>query len=325
MWRAAALMLALLFAVLAPAVARAADSTGGGTATRPDDTTTRIVSLMPNMTEIIFAIGADAQLVGDSDYCNWPDAAKAKPRVGGLLNPNLEKILLLRPTHAILHNSQEEFAAKLHRAGITAVVIKSDTLEELYSAIRRVGSLTGRAVQAGALEVRIRAEIADAANSVRASSHAAPCPPSSPAAPSPPARRPRVLLVMARDGGELRGIYAGGPATHLGEILAALGGDNVVHDSAHPSLPVSIEMLVAMNPEIIIDFSTGESGEAADGRTTREVWSRLPLLKAVQGGRVHSIADPHLAIPGPEVGPVAREFARILSGDDTPTTRALPR
>ena len=291
----------MFFAVLRPASASDAGTT-------TDTPTTRIVSLMPNMTEVLFALGAEAQLVGDSDYCNWPDAAKTKPRVGGLLNPNLEKIILLKPTHAILHSSQEEFAAKLRHAGITALVIKSDTLDELFSAIRRVGSLTGREPQAAALETRIRADIADAAKSVP---RAAP--------------RPRVLLVMARDGGELRGIYAGGPATHLGEILAAVGGENVVQDSAHPSLPVSIEQLVAMNPDIIIDFSTGESGEAADGRTTREVWSRLPLLRAVKSGRVHSVADPHLAIPGPEVGRVAHQFARILRGDDTPTTDAARR
>jgi iron complex transport system substrate-binding protein len=273
-----------------------------------DAPTTRIVSLMPNMTEVLFAIGADAQVVGDSDYCNWPDAAKAKPRVGGLLNPNLEKVLLLKPTHTILHNSQADFAAKLQRAGITPLVMKHDTMDDLHGAIRQAGALTGMAAQADALSARIRAEIADAARSVPAR-----------------ARRPRVLLVMAREGGELRGIYAGGPATHLGEILGEVGGENAVKDSAHPSLPVSIEQLMAMNPDIIIDFSTGESAESGDGQATRNVWARLPLLKAVKDGRVHSLADPHLAIPGPAAGRTAREFARILRDDDTTATGAMAR
>ncbi|PKO18929.1 hypothetical protein CVU37_06040 [candidate division BRC1 bacterium HGW-BRC1-1] len=258
-----------------------------------DAPTTRIVSLMPSMTEIVFAIGAGDQVVGVSDYCLWPAEAQAKPHVGGLMNPNMEAILLLRPTTVLLHNGQGEFAARLKRANVEAQLIPADTLADVYASIANMGALTGQTTDAAELSRKIQSGIAGENTT------------------SPPS----VLLVVARDGDSLRGIYASGPRTHLGEILEATGGRNVLASAdPRPSRPMGVEELILTNPDVIIDFSVpaGSDTDAENARLMKP-WLKLATVKAVQHGHVYFVKDPHLSLPGPPMVDLADLFRRWLA------------
>ena len=285
--RAVALTMATLLYVTSM-TAQAAEPAPG------DAPTTRIVSLMPSMTEIVFAIGAGDQVVGVSDYCLWPAEAQSKPHVGGLMNPNMEAILLLRPTTVLLHNGQGEFAARLKRANVEARLIPADTLADVYASIANMGALTGRVTQAAELSRKIQNGIAGENTT------------------SPP---PSVLLVVARDGDSLRGIYASGPHTHLGEILEATGGRNVLESAdPRPSRPMGVEELIRTNPDVIIDFSVpaGNDTEAENERLMKP-WVKLATIKAVQRGHVYFVKDPHLSLPGPPMVNLADLFRRWLA------------
>ena len=294
----------LLVALAAPFRARAGD---GPAAAAADGPTTRIVSMMPNATEILFALGAADQVAGVSDYCAFPAEAARKPRVGGLLNPNIERLLLLRPTRVLLHSGQGELAARLAGAGVRAELLRADTVEDVFDSVGRLGALTGRGREADAMLAGLRASI--------------PWPPPAPGDDTG-STAPRVLLVMAREPGSLRGLYAGGPRTHLGQILVAAGGRNVLDaDDPRPSRQVGIEELIRANPDVVIDFSATDSGAAADRADTErlmEPWRALATVGAVRDGRVHFVTDPHLAVPGPAMGTTADYFRAILRGGARP-------
>ena len=267
-----------------------------------DAPTTRIVSLMPSVTEIVFAIGAGEQVVGVSDYCQWPAEAQAKPHVGGLMNPNMEAILLLRPTAVLLHGGQGDFAARLKNANVEARLIPANTLADVYASIASLGTLTGHTTQAAQLVYKLQSGIAGK-NETTSTLNSDPA--TSPAS---------VLLVVARDGDSLRGIYASGPRTHLGEILEAAGGHNVLSKSdPRPSRPMGVEELIRTNPDVIIDFSV-PAGVNTDTENERllQPWRKLATVKAVQRGHIFFVKDPHLSLPGPPMVELADLFRRWL-------------
>src|SRR5438876_8473167 len=92
----------------------------------------RIVSVAPSITEILFALGAGDQVVGDTTYCNYPEAAKSKPKIGGFTTPSLEAILALRPDQVFMIKSRPDIAQKLRQTGIDVIELQPDNLASIY-------------------------------------------------------------------------------------------------------------------------------------------------------------------------------------------------
>src|SRR5213079_926321 len=89
----------------------------------------RIISVAPAITEILFALGAGDQVVGDTNYCNYPEAAKAKPKIGGFTTPSVEAILALRPDLVFMTKSRPDVAQKLRQTGIDVLQVQPDNLD----------------------------------------------------------------------------------------------------------------------------------------------------------------------------------------------------
>src|SRR5215510_11361841 len=96
----------------------------------------RIVSVAPSITEILFSLGAGDQVVGVTTYCNFPEAAKSRPKIGGYTTPSLEAILALRPDQVIMMKNRPDVAQKLRRAGIDVVELQPENLSGIYESIR---------------------------------------------------------------------------------------------------------------------------------------------------------------------------------------------
>jgi len=256
--------------------------------------TTRIVSLLPNFTETLFSIGAGNTVVGVSDYCRHPPAVAQVPKVGGLINPSLEKIVALQPTAVVVSTSQHELARKLSALGFPTYPLRSDSLDDIYTAIRVAGGLTGMTTEAEQLRRRIHEELAQVRD-----------------ASSSCAKR-RILIVVGRQRGSLQGLYVAGRGSYLSELVELAGGTNVVRAGVS-ARALSKEELVAMNPEVILDFSVGDgwtSNSVPNGE--REVWNALPVLEAVKSDQVYFFTDPHYTIPGPAVVETARAIKAVL-------------
>jgi iron complex transport system substrate-binding protein len=285
------------FVSLAWALAALVGSAQAQTAASEDGPTTRIVSLVPNLTEIAFTLGAGNQVVGVSDYCFYPDEARSRPKVGGLINPNTEAVMRLRPDVVLLYRSQAEFAGRLRQLGIRSEMFTVDTLADLYNAVDRLGAETGNTTAAAQLTSRIKTGLAalrpDRAETSSGLSVSG-------------------LLIVSRDPAGLRNLYQASQSNFLGELFEIAGGRLAIPQ--HP--PVTTEAVIRANPAIIIDFSYAASAEPGVSTAGPEPfpgpWARLNTIPAVQTGAVYKWDDPHALLLGPGVVDTAKKMKLLL-------------
>jgi iron complex transport system substrate-binding protein len=264
----------------------------GGAAQR-GDAPKRIVSLVPALTEMLFAFGAGPQVVGVSSYDDFPPQVKSLPRVGALIDPDMERILSLRPDLVIIYGSQTDVQAQLARTKIRAFSYRHAGLDGVLTTIRDLGASVGRASESDRLarEIQVRLDATRARVAKR--------------------RPPRTLLVFERDPGSLRGVYASGGVGFMHDILGLAGGTNVFADIAREAVQPSVETILARAPEVILEVRPMGVAKA-DVEKERHAWDALPSIPAVRSGRVHIVTDEYLVVPGPRVAQAAEAIARIL-------------
>ena len=254
----------------------------------------RIISLVPNLTEMLFAMGAGPQVVAVSSFDREPEAVRTLPRVGALLDPDVERILSLRPDLVITYGSQAELKAQLARTGIAAFDYRHGGLADALTTLRALGVRTGHAREAEALARRLEQQIA----ATRARVAGRP--------------RPRTLLVFGREPGSLRNIYAVGGTGFLHDMLEAAGGRNVLADVTRESVQVTTETILARAPEVILEIRGGTDPSRADARPDTSPWKALASVPAVQQGRLVVLSGSWLTVPGPRVGDAIDRFSTAL-------------
>ncbi|MBX7244971.1 MAG: helical backbone metal receptor [Candidatus Sumerlaeaceae bacterium] len=257
--------------------------------------TTRILSLVPSHTEFLFAMGAGDMVIGVSDYCKQPPEAATRPHAGSLLNPNIERILSLRPDVVILLDSQKELADKLAKLNIASQLIPADSLRQVYEAIQTLGAACGRTTAAEQMVSNLKSQIAEVAQ--RASG-------------KPGAR---VLVIQSRDAGSLQNLYVAGTDSFFNDLLIAAGATNAAPPGPHPSVVISKEQLAAADPDVIIDTTFTAGGEeTSPTESQRRVWQQMPALKAVKSGRVYFITNPRLTVPGMALPETATKLEELI-------------
>jgi iron complex transport system substrate-binding protein len=234
----------------------------------------RIVTLSPSATEIVAALGATAQLVGVDDYSQFPAEVAALPKVGSFIAPNLETIVRLHPTLVIVDDIHTQSAGALRDAGVTTVECAMHALPDVKAALKSIGARIGKAAVADAAIARIDTVLDDAA------AHR-------------PARHPRVLAVIDREAGGLGNIVAAGPGSWVDELLAVVGGDNVLAAAGTRYPKISVEEVLRGRPEVILDLSFASK----DGL---DAWQQLDV-PAVKDHRVKAITADPLTHPSPRV------------------------
>ena len=258
----------------------------------------RVVSLTPSLTEILWALGAGERVVGVSDYCDYPAEAKTRPHVGTFLQPSVEKILALRPELILMDGVQKDVAAALSAAGGGARVlaIPMNDLGQVREAITQVGAALGdRKKEAAALLGQLDGELLAVRSQVSRRG-------------SRP--RPKVLFVVDRQLGGLRGVIATGPGTYLDELVQLAGGTNVFSDLPVRYGKVAVEAIEERQPDVIFDAVHSEAGSA---ESVRADWLGLRNVPAVRNGRVHVLNDREFVTPGPRLGKAVREMARLIA------------
>ena len=247
----------------------------------------RIVSLVPSVTELIYALGGESRLVGRTDFCDHPPAVREKPSVGGMVAPNLEVIAALRADLVIgtTDGSREETFTQLRRMGLPVYLVKANRVAEVMDLVGRVGALIGRPESVGPLVARMNGEIARVRRLVQ------------------PYRPPRVLYVLWPDPLIV-------PARHalVTELIEIAGGRSVtdIDGDAYPRY--SLEAAVAAAPEVIILASHG----SRSGAVVREKWEQLASLPAIRHGRLYSVSGDLLHRYGPRMIDGLQELARAI-------------
>jgi iron complex transport system substrate-binding protein len=257
----------------------------------------RIVSLVPAVTEMLFAIGAGPRVVAVSSYDDFPAEVKALPRVGALLDPDLERILALRPDLVVTYGSQTALEAQFARTGIRTFSYRHAGIDAALQTLRDLGVATS---QSAGAERTIR-EIRSRLDAVRARVKGRP--------------RPRTLLVFERQPRTLQGLYVSGGAGFLNEMLNIAGADNVFADITRESVQPSHETLLARAPAVIIEVRATGLLAPAEARDEQAIWSTLASIPAVRNGRVHFLNADYLVVPGPRLGLATEAFAKAIHPD----------
>jgi len=245
-----------------------------------------VVTLMPSATEVMAALGATSLLVGVDAYSDYPPEVRQLPKVGAFLTPNIEAIVRLSPSVVVVDDVHAPAAAALRDAGLETIACPLHALPDVKRALRAVGARLGRAAEAE----RVVREI-DAALDATAARR--------------PARRPRVLAVIDREASGLGGLVAAGPGSWVDELLAVVGGDNVMLASGLRYPKISLEEVLRGQPDVILDLSyAAKSGVAA--------WSAVDV-PATRAGRVVELHRAYLVAPSPRVTQALADLAQAIA------------
>jgi iron complex transport system substrate-binding protein len=242
----------------------------------------RIVSTFPSITETLFALGAGDRVVGVSNYCRYPVAALSLPKIGTYTKPDPEKIALLRPDLVIIQKSAAGLADRLSALGIAHAEVKIGSLADVYSMIGEIGRAVGLGQNAEKLNKDIRSRL----DTVRKDTSGR--------------DRPTVLIIVGRTPGMLTNLVAVGPGAYLGELLEIAGGRNVLSESAISYPHISLETIVRLNPDVILDLSLMGDANIQEERL-RQPWLSHQELSAIQNSKIFGLASEPLVTPGPRV------------------------
>ncbi len=260
----------------------------------------RIVSTSPSITEALFALGLGSRVVGVSNYCEYPAQVKDLPKVGTFLRPDPELIARLRPDLVLLHKLPNDVTDRLSALHIPYAVVDRGGLTDAYTEIEQVGEAAGAKTQAEALVAKIRSRL----EQVRSQ--------------SAKEKKPTVVFVIGREPGTLSGLILVGRDLFLNDLIEVAGGTNVIaRDSSQPYPHVSIETILRINPDVIIDM--GDMGATVQERErktveSRGLWRQVSKLSAVKNDRVYSLASTAFVVPGPRVTEVAETLFMLLHG-----------
>jgi iron complex transport system substrate-binding protein len=246
----------------------------------------RIVSLAPNLTEIVFAVGGGAYLVGRTSYCDFPAEAKTVTEVGNTLQPSLEKIIALKPQVVLISTASqlEVFSKQLQDHNIAVFVTDPHDLEGVFRSIEKVGEILGQTQKAQQLLDSLRQRVTTVEQKVKNSTPV------------------RVFYQLSAEP-----LYTAGKESFVNDLMRRAGAISVTADVPGAWPKYSAEAALATKPEAIILPTGGSMGD--NNAAVADALKRSP---AVMQGRVYKINDDHLVRPGPRAVDGLEEMARAL-------------
>jgi len=246
----------------------------------------RVISLAPNLTEIVFAVGGGDRLVGRTSYCDYPTEAKAAAEVGDTLQPSLERIISLKPQVVLISTASqlEVFTQQLQNQNIAVFVTDPHDLDGVFRSIDQVGRILGHGEQANLLVQKLRQRTIAVEEAVNQ-------------------KQPvRVFYQLSAEP-----LYTAGHDAFVTDLIRRAGAISVTSDVPGAWPKYSNESALAARPEAIILPTGGSMG--AGNSTVTEALRRSP---AVLEGRVYKINDDHLVRPGPRAVDGLEAMARAL-------------
>ena len=242
----------------------------------------RIVTLAPNLTEIVYAISAGDRLVGNTTFCDYPEQAKQVAKVGDTLQPNIERIIALRPELILVSTASqlETFTKQLDERGIAVFVTDPHDLEGVFRSIKTVGDLLGQQEQAGKLVNSLHTRAAAIEEAVKS-------------------RQPVTVFYQVSPSP----LWTAGRRSWVTDLIRRAGGKSVTGEVEGEWMRYSDEAALASRPEAIIMATSGEKMEVA---------AALQKSPAVINKRVYGISGDYLSRPGPRLVEGLEQIARVL-------------
>jgi iron complex transport system substrate-binding protein len=257
----------------------------------------RIISMAPNITETVFALGCGDRLVAVTDFCVHPPEALALPKVGGFYNPNLERMAVLNPDLVLLQGKHEKVDRFCDGRHIPVLHVAMDSLASIYSGIERLGEALGVPDRAAVLNRAIGNDLEAVRRAANRHSSR------------------KVFVSLGRAMGSMANLYTVGGTSFLSEVLRIAGGENVFGDVKLAYPEASKESLVRRAPEVILEMRPGEAMAPERQKQIVAEWAVFKTIPAVRDGKVFVVTDDFILVPGPRVAAVARILAGTLHGE----------
>lgn len=250
----------------------------------------RIVSLAPSITEMLFAIEAGEQLVGVTDFCDFPPDALQKPKVG-YSNPNLESLVALQPDLVVAPNDflKPDVIVKLEQLKIPVFILTDKNVEGIFVHIQTLGRIVGRSSKADTVAMQLRHQVAVIQRRIQG-------------------RAPvRMLYVL-----NSQPLITVGPGSFIDQLIRMAGGTNVAAKSATPYPRLSMEAVLQEDPEVLV-FPVGKAEGISESE--QQAWHQWSTMTAVKQGRLHQISADWLNRPGPRITRGLEALVEILHPD----------
>lgn len=262
-----------------------------GRAVYINGTPERIVSLSPTNTELLFALGLEDKVVGDTDYCNYPAEAVNKTKVGGITNVNVEQVAVLNPDVVFATSlTKNETADKLQSMGYPVFVNDPRNLSDIQRSIKNMGVVCGTPDNATLLNDRINTSIKAITDKTSGLNDS---------------QKPSVLMLL-----DTNDCYVAGANCYGSDLINVTGGRNVA-TSLNDYQAMSKEAIIKADPDIIImpvdQYSQADFEKLRNGT---DDW--MKQLSAVKSGHVYAIASDPIFRPGPRVIEAAQAMAKVI-------------
>jgi len=260
---------------------------------------TRIVSLAPSITEVCCALGLADRLVGRTQFCRYPPAVQRVEVIGALLDPNIERIVQLRPEMVLTTASSGLLRQRLERVGLPVRALPDSSLEDVFRAIRLLGGWTGRERTAERLCRALRGQMDALSEAARRLAGESPL---------------RAVVVTGPLPVQPRSVWVAGPGSYVDSLVRLAGLSNAVAKAAagRPWLELPVERICWLRPQVLVEVR--EPVQMPLRRQAVEAWRSLPGLAKV---RVVTIKDPAFLVAGPRVNLMLATLIRaVYLGDD---------
>lgn len=241
----------------------------------------RAVSLAPNLTEIIFAVGAGDKLVGVTSFCNYPQGATKIQQIGDTLKPNIENIIALKPDVVFVSTASqlESFTSTLEKQGIKVFVTNPNSLEDIYKSIEKIGEVFGKKEKASEVVIDLKKRVADIE------------------AKTKDVEKVKTFVQIDKS------LYTIGEESFLTDLIEKAGGVSVTKDVATGYPKISKEKALALNPDVII------LSDSPDNNEPNEVFKNS---NAVKNNKIYKINADILSRPAPRIVDALEQIAKSL-------------
>jgi iron complex transport system substrate-binding protein len=256
----------------------------------------RIVSLAPSITEMLFAMEAGDQLVGVTDFCDYPPEALKKPKVG-YSNPNMETLVSLQPDLVVAPNDflKPDVIVKLEQLKIPVFILADKNVEGIFLHLQTLGRIVGRSPKADAVAMQLRQQVAAIQQRIQGMAPV------------------RMLYVL-----NSQPLITVGPGSFIDQLIRMAGGINVAAKSATPYPRLSMEAVLQEDPEALV-FPVGKAEGISESE--QQAWRQWSTMTAVKRGRLHQISADWLNRPGPRIAKGLESLAAILHPDSVTSSQ----
>jgi iron complex transport system substrate-binding protein len=258
---------------------------------------TRMVSFSPSITEIVYALGLENNLVGVTRYCKYPAAAQKKTSVGGYLDPNIEAVIRLRPTLVLLRQEQHDIRGRLANFNRPTLSVEHRNEAGILQSFRQIGQACHREAEAERQLSQLQGEINTVTKKITSVK-----------------TRPSVLVVVDRDirYNTIKNIFVPAHDGFYDWLITEAGGKNAMTGNTPGFSEISTEGILRINPDVIIEINPSLSGSSLPLATIQKAWHTMPSLNAVKNHRIYLFTNDYMSIPGPRFVKTLRQFAETL-------------